>query len=941
MTTIFHSLVSRRTGTCTAVLALIGTALPAWAQDVPADEMIEEIVVIAERLGGTVQDVPTAITAIGADQMQRQQIENTSDMQLTVPNVSYSKGNFTTSAFQIRGIGNTAVGSTADSGVSVHMNDIPLESHRLYAVEFFDVETISILRGPQGTLFGRNATGGLINVTTKKPTDEFEGSFEVEVGDYNSQRFQGMVNIPMGDMFSARLAGITTSRDGYTENLATGNDIDGRDMYSVRGTLRFQPSDRTTIDLMVNYMEDDSSRSRYQKKLCNRDPIGNLGCLGDSLEFELPNGLATLPSNLASNLVLGDFTNPDPIQNWGLSLFPFGYDIMGGTANPADRRVVNLDFEPTYYAEDTFFTLTLDQAIGDYHDLTVSAAYLETSFRSRTDFDGTVGAPITNAGAIGIGISPAVGLLAPITSAALYANGELPYSNISTSNLGVLGLDILGSASNYFAYDQSNTDGEQTTFEAILKSDFDGKFNYLLGGIYFDYEGSTDYNLAANTIDYFSTMALVGQTNGLTDGTGIASPFFVNETDLYGLETYAIFGEAYYSFTDRVKLTVGLRYTNDEKRVSDRNLLLNSLLAGAPVPTPLGSTTALGLPEYRQDSETFDDTTGRVVLDWAMGDSTMAYASYSRGYKGGGFNPPFDPAVFPNASRTFDPETINAFEVGTKSIFADGDLTLNLAAFYYDYEGLQVSRIVNRTSFNENVDAEITGLEAEFVWSPTDNLVINGMVSLLDTEIGDVLVADARDPAAGIANATVVKDILSSENCVILWNNSPDPATVLPGVDPSFGLLPFSDCAALAQTLPLVNAGFGTDYAYTDAVEKNVSGNPLAGSPETSFSLGAQYTFRIGDLDLTPRVDYYWQDESQARIFNSPVDTIESWDNVNAQITLMPSSERWFLRVFVQNLNDDDNITGMYLDPAAVGLSTNVFLMEPRRYGASFGMNFN
>ena len=126
-------------------------------------------------------------------------------------------------------------------------------------------------------------------------------------------------------------------------------------------------------------------------------------------------------------------------------LFPFGYDIMGGTANPADMRVVNLDFEPTYYAEDTFISLTLDQAIGDYHDLTVSAAFLDTSFRSRTDFDGSVGAPITNAGAIGIGLSPAVGLLAPITSGALYANGELPYSNISTSNLGVIGLDILGS----------------------------------------------------------------------------------------------------------------------------------------------------------------------------------------------------------------------------------------------------------------------------------------------------------------------------------------------------------------------------------------------------------------------------------------------------------------------------------------------------------------
>ena len=215
------------------------------------------------------------------------------------------------------------------------------------------------------------------------------------------------------------------------------------------------------------------------------------------------------------------------------------------------------------------------------------------------------------------------------------------------------------------------------------------------------------------------------------------------------------------------------------------------------------------------------------------------------------------------------------------------------------------------------------------------------MVSLLNTEIGNVAVVDPRDPAGGIADSTVVKDILSSENCVVLWNGSPDPATVLPGVDPSFALLPFSDCAALQATLPLVNAGLGTTYTYTDAVETDITGNPLAGSPETSLSLGAQYTFRIGSLNLTPRVDYYWQDESQARIYDRPIDRIESWDNINAQVTLSPDSDRWYARAFVQNLNDDDNITGMYLDPAAVGLSTNVFLMEPRRYGVAFGMYFD
>ena len=911
----------------------------AYAQD----EIIEEIIVIAERLGAdSVQDVPVAMTAINSEIMERQQIENTSDMQFTVPNVSYSKGQFTTSSFQVRGIGSTAVGSTADSGVSVHVNDLPIESHRLYAMEYFDVETVSIMRGPQGTLFGRNATGGLINMTTKKPTTEqFGASFEAEVGDYNSQRFKGHINIPMGDKFAARIAGITTQRDGYTTNLFTGGDIDGRDMYAVRGTLRFQPSDRTTIDLMGSYMEDNSDRTRSQKKLCNRDPVGNLGCLGDTLDFEFPNSTSQLTAIFTSSLVMGDFTNPDPILNWGLSLFPFGYDVNSALANPTDLRTVYYDFNPVYKADDTLITLSLDQALGDSHDLNISVARHETSFFSRTDWDGTVGAPIIGVPSLGFGISPLVPLFAPTTYGALFSSNTLPYSNISTSALGVLGLDILGSATNSFTYDQSNTDGEQTTVEFILKSDFDGSFNYLLGGIYFDYEGSTDYNIAANTLDYFAVIAPIGLVSPLFDGAGVASPFFTNETDLYGLESQSLFGELYFDVSDTVRLTFGLRYTRDEKRVRDRNLLFDSLIAGAPVPTPIGSTSANGLSPYRTDSATFSEPTGRFVVDWQASDTTMIYGSYSRGYKGGGFNPPFNPALFPNATRTFEPEFINAFEIGTKSSFADGRFIANLSAFYYDYEGLQIARIVNRTSFNENVDAEITGLEVEFSWAPTDAFLINGTLSLLNTEIGNVAVADPRDPAAGISEATVVKDVTNAENCVILWNGGPDPALVLPTINPAFGLLPFSDCAILEASMPLFNAG-GLPYSYTDAVEKDITGNPLAASPETSVSLGAQYSFRIGSrLELTPRVDYYWQDESQARIYNSPIDVIDSWSIVNAQITLAPDDYRWYFKIFVQNANDDDNITGMYLDAAAVGLSTNVFMLEPRRYGATFGFNFD
>jgi outer membrane receptor protein involved in Fe transport len=237
-------------------------------------------------------------------------------------------------------------------------------------------------------LFGRNATGGLINVRTNLPDPEFNASFVAEIGDYNSQRFTGHVNFPMGEQWAVRFAGISTQRDGYTTNLFTGDDIDGREMYAVRGTLRFQPSDRTTIDLMASYMEDNSDRTRSQKTLCNRDPVGNLGCLGDTLGFDFPNGRSILPSTPVTDLNLGDITQPlGSPQRQGFSLFPFGFDVHSAAANPTDMRTVNQDFNPIYEADDTLVMLSLHQALGDSHELEATVARHETSFFSRTDWD--------------------------------------------------------------------------------------------------------------------------------------------------------------------------------------------------------------------------------------------------------------------------------------------------------------------------------------------------------------------------------------------------------------------------------------------------------------------------------------------------------------------------------------------------------------------------
>ena len=259
----------------TAVAALV--ASPALAQDdgdaalaAPADNVI---IVTAQRQAQSLQEVPIAVSAFDAEALESQQIENASDLQLTLPNVSFTKSNFTASSFTIRGIGDLCVGVSCDSATAIHLNSAPLFGTRLFETEYFDLERIEVLRGPQGTLFGRNATSGVVNVVTAKPDlSGFGAAAEFEYGNFNSIKAKGMVNLPIGESIGARIAGFYLKRDGYTENLTTGNDFDDRDMFAIRGSLRFEPGPDTTIDLMAYYFEEDDNRARIQKQQCQPRP---------------------------------------------------------------------------------------------------------------------------------------------------------------------------------------------------------------------------------------------------------------------------------------------------------------------------------------------------------------------------------------------------------------------------------------------------------------------------------------------------------------------------------------------------------------------------------------------------------------------------------------------------------------------------------------------
>ena len=405
-----------------------------------------------------------------------------------------------------------------------------------------------------------------------------------------------------------------------------------------------------------------------------------------------------------------------------------------------------------------------------------------------------------------------------------------------------------------------------------------------------------------------------------------------------------------------MRFTGGLRFTRDKKFVRDRSLLLNG------VPLVIGSPEAT-LPPFREESVGFSELTGRAVLEWTPDldatDSTLVYASYSRGYKGGGINPAFDPLLFPDTSEIFEPEFINAFEIGTKNRFANNTWSVNATGFYYDYKNLQVSRIQNRTSFNENIDAEIYGAELELAWAPNQNWLFNVNASWLGTSIKDEALIDPRDPTQGDPNTTLVKDLGSAANCVVHHNGAPDPTTV-PGFSDVFPVIiadpgaaaggsgAFTDCASLKTKLDAVQKVISGDpdavspYTVDDGNAVSLKGNELQQAPDFSINIGAQYThFFDNGMNLTFRVDYYYQTAMWGRIFNrDPIDRISSYDLWNLQLTLEGPDEGWYIRAFVQNLENDDAPIGLYVTDASSGLWTNVFTTEPRRYGIIVGARF-
>lgn len=885
---------------------------------------IQELVSAAQKKAVSLQDVPITVSAFSQDALQKSRIDGGPNLVLAIPNVNFSKGNFTGYNFQIRGIGSKLVAVSGDAGTGIHMNDAPLISNNLFEAEFYDVERIEVLRGPQGTQYGRNATGGVVNLITNKPTDKLEGMTQAEYGNYNSVRLRGMVNAPISDAFAVRLAGAYLKRDGYGKNTFTDAEIDTRDMYGYRASILFQPGDSFKAILIYDKFHEDDSRSRAGKQLCSKD-LGpaNVGGVAFSEVFaiaQIQRGLFSQgcrATAVKAPDAIGTVNSQGTIDGlFGLlGGFQTG-DAYAGRMQSKDVRDIESTFNPIYRADTDIAQMRLQWDIAGVLSLTSLTNHSRTRTESRTDYYRYLPSMSFNNTPNPLNALAAVGPVYPnVIYPALFPGG-------------VVSDPQNGNYNRFRASDISSISDKLFTQEFRLQSSSIGNWSFDLGVLHLKYSSDWNYFVMINSANaWIQTQNLLNTGNSTCYGPApcisidpkitpdrSGRNYFFQYTP-YSLVSNAVFGNLYWKMRDNFNWTLGLRWTKDEKE--QKNIGRGFLTPGVGLPGPAPGTK----PVLAVD---FEAVTGRFGFDWrpdlAFTDQTLLYTSYSRGYKAGGLNP----ACTQNCtglSSTFEPEFINAYEVGSKNTLLDGKLQLNGSVFIYDYKGYQVSKIVSETSINENIDAKVKGIELESIWKPVTDLRFNASIGWLDTQITGGFSIDALNRTQDDPALIVVKSSTGS-NCVI----SKATAAMALGIS-----------NATNNPFVLLGACSGAFGPASEGIAVNLKGKELPNSPHVTVSLGAQYTVEMDNgWAAVARADYYHQGASFARVYNSSPDKLPAWHNVNLTFSVANANSGWSIEAFVKNATDEEPITDTYLTDDTGGLGRNTFYSEPRTFGVGF-----
>ena len=607
-------------------------SIDATAQD--SQSVFEEVIVTAEKRNESLQSVSQAVTAITSSEVEAKNIESFVDLSTIVPGVTVAKNEGYKTVISIRGVGNeTNQNAIAAPSVAYHMDGIFIASPFSLQTDFIDVERIEIIRGPQGTLFGQNSTGGAINVISNKPTSgEKYSKADITLGNYNLRKVRATTNLPISSSISTKFSFATTERDGFAKNIFTGQDLDDASNVSIRSDWFFELSETSSLRIFGQYFDVDRNGAAIR-----------------GIDDQSP-GMRKLSQNTISE------------QKLTSSVVAMIFE--------SDLGFANLKVLASSQEDDISVTRDNDRhnfgdAVLSIPGLGTGATYQQAEFRPETSLVETTTFEVNL-----ISNEPLMDGKLDWTVGAFYMEHEI-----------------------------------ENVIRGYRDDDLDGVFKYVCDASFANpnYCYDHDYGIPGR-FDIFGPNADVD--------------FF---TDAFPYrESFSVYAQTTYSFSDTLRLVSGLRYSEDTFGTDVTNFLNT---------------------ESFQEEGTTDEVTTRITGEYDLAETTMIYLTFASGFKPGGSNLTFGfdndnapPMVFP----TFEAETVDSTEVGIKTDLFNGKARANIAAFMYDYENLQF-QATDPDPYRGGVanipESEMSGVEIEFTGLISDSLTFDMNLAFLDSKV--------------------------------------------------------------------------------------------------------------------------------------------------------------------------------------------------------------
>jgi iron complex outermembrane receptor protein len=649
---------------------------------------LEEVVVTAQKREENFMTVPVTVNAFTAQDMVNTGAATIQDIDSFMPGVEIGEtvGGTTQVGITVRGVSSPNISSGQDPSVATFYDGAYMP-RAVTSIPFTDIARTEVLKGPQGTLFGRNATAGVINIVPNKPHQEFEGFAKARLGSENLVRVEGMVNTPVTDTLALRANIFSHQRDGLTESVTNGGDYRDEEFLAARAVMLWAPTDDTEISLAVDYEDRDElpratigvSKYAYQgsdnpfRGKDQHDVVPADGVYDSNRTAEEETREMYGVSLKLEHLINEDWSVFGIVsyRDWETT------NLQEEDGTPAPRRYLdtnNIEESDILYTE-----LRFNYVAGDL-DLIMGGNYSQEDVYQRTD----------------------IGLLTD--SYMQFLSGELlPVAQ----ELGLLDPDIeLGLDDHIWDYFGNEPDATYLAFSA-LASDLTGIPTAVLPP---SFSGQ----------NFTETM----------DNTGD----FVN---------WGIFADATYQLTDTISIAAGLRYSYDEKEYTWQTFD-NSFDDWPFLPFRVNyipAQTGVGPEDWYNEFKQKDDwskTTGRFVVDWAFTDYAMTYLSVATGYKSGGFDgQSFNSFV----AGSFEPEEMTSYELGVKGDFFDDTFRAEAAIFHHELDGRQRSTDIKEGPDDPTAapgvvssDDEADGIEVILTWNVTDNLRLAGLTTYRETE---------------------------------------------------------------------------------------------------------------------------------------------------------------------------------------------------------------